>query len=284
MTIKEALIWGQKILDPQEKYLNSQADSERLLEFVLQIDKTQLYLNLETSLSFWQKIKYQKLIKKRSRLYPLAYLIGEVGFYNLTLKIKPGVFIPRPESELLVDELLKIINKAEASVRVAEIGVGSGAIALSLLKNSEQKISAYYANDLSFRARRCTKHNARILNLANKIKVIAGRDLKPLLPYHAEILIANPPYVPYQKYQQSPSIQAEPWRAITDKNDGLDFFRRLVTDLQEANYYPQIIALEFDEDTTTTLLKILAPLFAHYTYQVHQDWQQLDRFIILQKI
>jgi len=284
MTIKESLLWGWKNLQPCEKYLDPETDSERLLEFVLKLNKTQLYLNLEKKLSAWQKIKYQNLIKKRAKLYPLAYLLKEVGFYNLTLNIKPGVFIPRPETELLVTEILRILNTGMTNpISISEIGIGSGAIALALLHNAPEKIKNYYANDLSVKARQIAGENARKYKLSKKLKIIAGKNLKPLEKYRSEILIANPPYVPYKKYQKSLTIQAEPWQAITDKNDGLDFFRQLVADLKTYDYYPNLIALEFDEDTTAGLLKVLKPLLKKYTYKVYQDWQKLDRFLILQR-
>jgi release factor glutamine methyltransferase len=243
MTIKEALLWGWQTLQSKDAHLDSQADSERLLEYVLKCGKTQIFLNLKEKLSPWQKIKYQRLIKKRAKLYPLAYLLGDVAFYNLTLKIKPGVFIPRPETELLVDELLKILKSEKQAVTISEIGIGSGAIALALLHNAPNKIQKYYANDLSLKARQVASVNARQCKLSAKLKIIAGKNLKPLEKYQAQILIANPPYVPYQKYKNSPTIQSEPWQAITDKNDGLDFFRQLVSDLKTYDYYPQIIAL-----------------------------------------
>lgn len=282
MIIKEALLWGWKTLQAQEKYLDPQLDSETLLEFVLKIGKTQLYLNLEKPLSRWQKYRYQQLIKKRAKLYPLAYLLGTVGFFNLTLKIKPGVFVPRPETELLVEELLKILKSQKRTVTVTEIGIGSGAIALALLHNAGNKIQKYYANDLSLKARQTATTNAKKYKVGPKLKIIAGKNLAPLQKYQSEILIANPPYVPYKKYKKSLTIQNEPWRAITDKNDGLDFFRQLVSDLKKFNYYPKFIALEFDEDTTTELLKILKPLLKKYIYTVHKDWQELDRFLILE--
>lgn len=284
MTIKESLLWGWKNLQSCEKYLDPETDSERLLEFVLKLNKTQLYLNLEKKLSAWQKIKYQNLIKKRAKLYPLAYLLKEVGFYNLTLNIKPGVFIPRPETELLVTEILRILNTRIAKpISISEIGIGSGAIALALLHNVPEKIKNYYANDLSVKARQIAGENARKYKLSKKLKIIAGKNLKPLEKYRSEILIANPPYVPYKKYQKSLTIQSEPWQAITDKNDGLDFFRQLVADLKTYDYYPNLIALEFDEDTTAGLLKVLKPLLKKYTYKVYQDWQKLDRFLILER-
>lgn len=306
MTIKESLLWGWKNLQSCEKYLDPETDSERLLEFVLKLNKTQLYLNLEKELSAWQKIKYQNLIKKRAKLYPLAYLLKEVGFYNLTLNIKPGVFIPRPETELLVTEILRILKSERNNliceipgppldkriqripgmtiskpISISEIGIGSGAIALALLNNAPEKIKNYYANDLSAKARQIAGENARKYKLSKKLKIIAGKNLKPLEKYRSEILIANPPYVPYKKYQKSLTIQSEPWQAITDKNDGLDFFRQLVADLKTYDYYPNLIALEFDEDTTAGLLKVLKPLLKKYTYKIYQDWQGLDRFIIL---
>lgn len=216
--------------------------------------------------------------------------------------------MPRPETELLVEEILKILKddknnliceipgspldkKIQRSpgmtslnsntISIAEIGIGSGAIAVTLLHNAADKISAYYANDLSFKARRNAAANARQHKVSKKLKIIAGKDVAGLAKYNCPILIANPPYVPYKKYQQSATVQAEPWRAITDKNDGLDFFRRLVIDLKNLNYYPKLIALEFDENTTAGLLKVLKPLLKKYSYKIHQDWQGLDRFLIL---
>lgn len=284
-TLKETLNWAYKKLEAQAAYLDPQKDAETLLAFTIKKEKNYLYTHPESNISFWQNLKFRHYIKKRSRLYPLAYLLNYKYFYNLKLEIPRGVFIPRPETEIIVEEVLKYIKeKSEENLKIAEIGGGSGAIALSLLANTRE-IAEYHINDISLLARQTIFKNAKKLNLDEKLKIYKEGNFAPFQNLELDILISNPPYVPYQKYKTSPSIKKEPWRAITDKNDGTLFYEKLFSDLKNLKKEIPYIILEIDEGNNEKTYKLFQKYFDEnkYSYKCLKDLNDLDRTVIIEK-
>src|SRR6056297_3338165 len=113
-TIKNLLNWGQQTLSSKKQYLDPQQNSELILSFILKKDLTYLYAHPEKELNCWQRARFYYYIKKRRKLYPLAYIRGYTYFYNLKIKILKNVFIPRPESEILVQKVLEYIKNLPA--------------------------------------------------------------------------------------------------------------------------------------------------------------------------
>ena len=170
-------------------------------------------------------------MEKRLQAMPIPYIFGEIEFFSLPFYLKPGVFIPRPETELLVEEGLKLL-KDLALETILDLGTGSGNIALSLLKNfSGQGI----ATDISSSALEVARENARRLGLLDRVKFLEGDMFSPLSlrgfsPYHAfDLIISNPPYITGQEWSiLPPEVKYyEPREALWGGEDGLYFYKRL---------------------------------------------------------
>jgi len=280
--IQELLQWSKNILKKNSEIINPQLDSEYLLESILKKNKAYLYSHPEKKINFWQFLKFYYFIQKRKKLYPLAYLTKHKKFFNIDLKITNKIFIPRPETELLIEKVLDYIKRKNKKLRIAEIGGGSGAIVVSLLKNTNL-INHYYVNDISKYARKIIKKNAKIYNLEKRLSIFNKANLNPFLKFPiVDILISNPPYVPFQKYKESKTIKYEPSNAITDYKDGTLFYEKLFQDLSKHKYFPKYIILEIDEDTTVKIKEKFEILESYYSFQIVKDLQNLDRFIILE--
>ena len=284
-TINHCLKWAYKKLADQKAFLDPQKDSEVILAHILKKDRNYFYSHPEKKVTFWQGLKFRYYIKKRSKLYPLAYIVKYKYFYNLKLNIIPGVFIPRPETEIIINESLNYIKDEKLeNLTIAEIGGGSGAIALSLLANSD-KISNYHINDISALARKNIQKNAKKLNLEKNLKIYKEANFAPFQNLNLDILISNPPYVPYQKYKDSPTIQKEPIHAITDKADGTLFYEKLFSDLKNAKADIPYIILEIDEINNQKIYQLFQKYFDQkvYKYKCLKDLNNLDRTVIIKK-
>jgi release factor glutamine methyltransferase len=285
-TINQTLKWAYKTLNHQKGNLDPQKDSEVILAHILKKNRNSFYSHPEKKIKFWQSFKFRYYIKKRAKLYPLAYILKYKYFYNLKLDIIPGVFIPRPETEIIVEEVLNYIKEKNLeNIQIAEIGGGSGAIALSLLNNC-QKIKKYHINDISVLARKNIKKNAIKLKLDKKLKIYSKANFKPFENLNLNILISNPPYVPYQKYKDSVTIQKEPIHAITDKADGTLFYKKLFSDLKKTKNNIPYIILEIDESNNQKIYKLFQKYFDEnqYSYQCLKDLNNLDRTVIIKNL
>ena len=296
MKIKEALTQGIKQLE-QYHIDSAPLDAELLLSFVLNKDKAcpstrrsgtrpgrqatgvareYLYTYPETELNNKDIKKYQKLIKKRSTHYPLAYILGYKEFYGLKFEVNKHVLIPRPETELLVEKTLKIYQK-NAKQKIIEIGTGSGCIAISLVKNG---INNIIATDISKQALKVAKKNAKIYQVENKIKFLKGDLLKPLQDTKIDILIANLPYLD-TNYKKESSIKHEPNLALYSGEDGLDAYKKLFKQISELAYQPQYILIELDPEQIKILSSYTKKLFPSAQIQTKKDLQGLGRIMIV---
>lgn len=176
---------------------------------------------------------YQSFLRRRGEFEPLQYILEEQEFYGITFKVKPGVLIPRPETELLIDLANEVLGefpqKDRSRIGIAELGVGSGAVILTLAKlwpNLSLHGCDLYPEPLAL-----TYENACLLEVDKQIALFQG-DLfssLPLAPYH--IVLSNPPYIPRDEITRlEPDVQKEPLSALDGGLDGLDFYRRIFKD------------------------------------------------------
>lgn len=191
------------------------ADADILLAFVLGCTRAQLALKPTPTPT--QQTRYETLLARRTHGEPVAYLTGEKEFWSLTLKVTPDVLIPRPETELLVEWALQF-----APHRVADLGTGSGAIALALAKELPQ--ARIYATDISDAALAVAKNNAEILALRN-LEFLSGSFLEPL-DGTLDVIVSNPPYVA-EHDPHLPALRHEPVLALVSGVDGLDAIREI---------------------------------------------------------
>jgi release factor glutamine methyltransferase len=202
-------------------------DAELLLAFALDSTRSFLYANPEFELPYNRSERFKKLVRKRALGQPIAYLTGSSEFWSLPLEVNRHVLIPRPETELLVEKALSKVPE-EADWRIADLGTGSGAIALALA--SERKNCEVHATDISQAAIRIASENARRLGL-ERIQFHRGSWNRPLKGmFH--LVVSNPPYVDESDPHLSRGdLRFEPRTALTPGPDGLEAIRTIANDV-----------------------------------------------------
>ena len=193
------------------------------------MDRTQYFASLNLSLNSVHVNKLERLIKRRIRGEPLAYITGHRQFYGLDFIVNPFVLIPRQETELLVDSVLEVLNsRPDDSFKVADIGTGSGAIAIAIASNSNN--ATIYATDNDHQALEVAKENRRIHDVTDKVCLIKGDLLRPL-PSSVDFIISNLPYIKSSRIKgMQIEIRNEPQNALDGGADGLSLIRRLLID------------------------------------------------------
>jgi release factor glutamine methyltransferase len=199
-------------------------DAELLLAHVLSKTRAHLKAHPEHLPTPDQARRYTDLIERRAAGEPVAYILGYRDFWTLTLSVNPSVLVPRPETELLVERALELGPAGRA--RVADLGTGSGAIALALA--SERPEWAVIATDASQAALRTAQANAATLGL-DRVTFLAGRWFEPLTGRRFELIASNPPYVSEgDAALQDATLQHEPQIALASGPDGLSALREIV--------------------------------------------------------
>jgi len=190
---------------------------------VLESTRSFLYANPELELPRKRSEAFRKLVKKRAQGKPVAYLTGSSEFWSLPLKVSPAVLIPRPDTELLVETALKKIPPV-ADWRIADLGTGSGAIALAIA--SERRKCEIHATDISMAAIKVARENASLLGLGC-VQFHRGSWSKPLQgQFH--LIISNPPYINADDpHLNQGDLRFEPRKALSPGADGLRAIRKI---------------------------------------------------------
>ena len=212
-----------------------------IVEESLGMSSMQIYAYGEDSLDSEHYQRAISLIKRRASREPLQYILGSQEFFGLDMLVGPGVLIPRPESELLVEEVIARVQSHSHPV-VLDVGTGSGCLAISIVKSVENAL--VMASDRSVSALRIAKTNALKHGVASRILWFAGDLLAPLssgrIAGKVTAIVANLPYISHDEWDRlSPEVKDfEPRLALDGGPDGLGVYRRL---LEEA---PRILASE----------------------------------------
>ena len=251
MDIKSALMWAIKILN-KNNIKSAQLDAEVLLYNTLNKNKTFLYSHPEFELTKKQIKKYKKYILRKAQNEPVAYILNKKEFYGLNFFVNKHVLIPRPETELIVDEALKLKNIS----KILEIGTGSGCISVSLAKNLNNK--KYLATDISKKALKVAKKNAKKNKVPDDIDFIKSDLLnnKKIQKFNSDIIIANLPYLP-EKYKSEvdKNIFFEPQDALWSGKDGLNHYKKFFKQIKKYNLKPKYVFIEIDPNQTEKLKK-----------------------------
>ncbi len=208
-------------------------NAERLLGEVLGLTRLELYLHHDRPLTSAETDRYRELVKRRAAGEPLQTLIGQTEFFSRTFRVEPGVFIPRPETELLVERCTDLLTGGTSSLLqpvALEVGCGTGIIGVSLA--SEITRLRVWASDVNPAAVELTNVNARRLGVAARVEALEGPLFRPF-PAHlrgaVHLLVSNPPYIPSDVV---PTLDREvsehdPHEALDGGPDGLDVYRAL---------------------------------------------------------
>ncbi|PKO18204.1 MAG: peptide chain release factor N(5)-glutamine methyltransferase [Chloroflexi bacterium HGW-Chloroflexi-10] len=217
-------------------------------------------------------------INKLSANVPLPYVLGKTEFYGEEFLVSPAVLIPRPETELLVDEALHWAKKRERRLSVVDVGVGSGCILISLLKNHSFRLGL--GIDRSFLALRVAKQNA--LRHDVEYCLFLCSDLVTPLWAKFDLVCANLPYIPSAVAKELPVARYEPILALDGGNDGIELIRRLVKQVKNILNPSGLLLLEIQFDQAEILVNWIPSMLDCRTIRVIKDYQGLDRFIFVE--
>lgn len=287
-TVGTALNWAHQRLREAEidtAYLDAQV----LLAHVLGVGRSWVFAHHEVTLEPVQADRFTDLIARRIEHEPVAYLVGSKEFYGLELVVDRRVLIPRPETEMLVDEVLREIEahrtaddgEDAAPVLVADVGTGSAAIALALAVNAEH--ARVYALDISRSALAVARQNVRCHDRRNQVKLLRGDLLDPL-PEPVDIIVANLPYIAQADYQTLDATvrNYEPRLALESGPDGLDAIARLLRHAPGKLKPDGKIYLEIGYRQGPAVQQLAHNILPHArAVDVHQDYQGHDRMVAI---
>lgn len=210
MTVREALTEGMKAL----RYLqipSADLDAEVLLAHALHGSREDILRRPERELPEEKLARYQKSILRRGKREPVAYITGHKEFFGRDFIVSRDVLVPRPESELLVDEALRLLP-ADRAIHIADIGTGSGCLAVTLA--AELRHAHIVATDISKSSLKIAARNAARHDVASRIEFVYGDLLRPVERRRFDLLVANLPYVPETEVIANPDLMFEPIIAL----------------------------------------------------------------------
>jgi release factor glutamine methyltransferase len=280
MNIENTLSEGINILQ-KNKIPNPQLDSEILLSSSIKKDKKHIILNPKEILNFQQLRKFRGLIERRKKKEPIAYLINKKDFWKDEFFINKDVLIPRPDTELIIDQVLKIYS-IDMQLQVLDVGTGSGCILLSILKERPN----FYGTgiDVSIKSINVSKFNAKQLNLLNRVKFIhSSVDNFKIGKY--DLIVSNPPYIELLnlKYLEKDVVNFEPKLALSGGLDGFSKIRKVINKASTLIKKKGKFILEIGFNQKNKVKQILKEE-GFYVNKAIKDYGNNDRCIISTKI
>ncbi len=273
-TIQEVLRLSTEFLEKKKVEIPKRS-AEELLAACLQCKRLDLYLQFDRPLEESELASYRELLKRRAEGEPIAYVLGQVAFYGLQLKVSPHVLIPRQETEILLSEIVQEYKKDEDKPKsVFDICSGSGCLGLGLKKAFPQ--FQVTLGDLSSDALKVAKENAQLNQL--KVDFLEGDLLEPFQG-KADIIVCNPPYVSEQEYLGlSREVKAfEPKMALMAGKTGVEFYQRLSQTLPHYLHPGGKVFLEIGAKQGEVINNFFnLPVWKEL--QIKKDWAGHDRF------
>ncbi len=233
MTVLEALNQAtRRLMDHQIE--NPRLNAELLLVQSMGASREELYADLHRPVKESERKKFDSSIQRRISGEPLQYILGHQEFWSIDFKVNPRVLIPRPDTELLVEQALSVLSQSPSGGKafVLEIGTGSGAIAISLAH--ELEVVFVVATDISWEALLLARENARDASVESRVQFIVGDLFGPLpvCPGHEpfELILSNPPYISRSAIEALAKEvkDHEPRIALDGGQEGMDFYRRII--------------------------------------------------------
>lgn len=277
MTIKDIIIkYSQEL---EEISATPRLDVETLLQKVLGVDRLYILLNLERALSQEEEKEFNKLINQRLDNRPIAYIVGNREFMGLDFFVEEGVLIPRPDTEVLVEEVIKLAKENDAK-NILDIGTGSGAITVSLAKYLENiKVTSV---DISETALKIGQKNAIDNEVNDKITFVKS-DLFENIDKEIkfDIIVSNPPYIKREVIDtlDKQVKDYEPYGALEGGIDGLDFYRAITKQSKDYLKEGGILAYEVGHDQSEDVSKLME-MDGYTNIYTIKDLQQIDRVVI----
>ena len=296
LTIREALSWAEEYLQVQG-VPDCKTEAEYLLAYLLNCKRSWLYLNCNQTVDSYDLRRFTDFIERRIKREPSQYILGEQEFWGLTFKVNGDVLIPRPETEILVEWALKTMRAGEAEKRrngeqyspihrftdspILDLCTGSGCIAISLAK--EIPNSRVFAVDISEKALDVARENAERYDVADRITFLNGDLFEPLngLNIKADIIVSNPPYISKKMFQElQPEVKNyEPVTALYGGGDGLDFYRRIISESPAYLTQGGHLILEIGYGQAEKIKRLIERSDVFGDISITKDFAGIDRMI-----
>jgi len=275
---------------------NPRLDAEALLSKVLRLDRVGLYREYDRILTDEEVNLLSRLVERRLSREPLQYILGTTEFYGLEFLVTPDVFIPRPETELLVDEALKLSRVNHPLLTILDLCTGSGCIAIAIAKSL--KNPRIYATDISRKALKVARENAKIHRVEDKIVFIEGDLFRPFTPLPKssplreegwvrgfDLIVSNPPYIPSHEIEllQMEVKGYEPRMALNGGPDGLLYSKKIIEEAPSHLRSGGSLLLEIGEGQGERVSKAIAERDAYHGLRFIKDYAGLDRVVVAVK-
>lgn len=228
-----------------------------VLEKHYQLPRSALLSRDDMSLNTSASQEWDSLVSRRLQGEPIAYILGKKGFHHIELKVGPGVLIPRPETELLVDIGLVEIAKHNTPTKVLDLGTGSGAIALAIA--SASPLTSLIATDQSLEALTIARQNAKLLHLTNQVEFFQGSWYEAISPQSQfDLILSNPPYIANQDpHLTQGDLRFEPASALTDFGSGLSCLELIIIGALNHLKPGGLLALEHGFDQSGAVAQLM---------------------------
>ncbi|MCC6128221.1 MAG: peptide chain release factor N(5)-glutamine methyltransferase [Chlamydiae bacterium] len=266
----------------QEKgLLQPRREVEELLAFVLKLKRIDLYLQYDRPVEEEEVERFREHIRRKAKKEPFEYILGQTSFYDCTIRVNPSVLIPRPETEILVDLIVKKLKEKDLSKKVFwDLCSGSGCIGIAIKK----ALPALHVilSDISPDALELAAENARLNEVYVELR--EGDLLTPFQGELADYIVCNPPYISEKEYETLDSSVArfEPKLALIGGKTGLEYYQRLAENLARFLKKGSEAFFEIGRGQGNALKQIFS-MQSWAQFCVKQDWSGLDRFFFLEK-
>jgi len=290
-TTKRILEWTRSYFE-ERRVDSPRLCAELLLTHVLSVRRVDLYLDYERPLSLSERDQYRALVKRRIEGVPVQHLTGNQAFRYLDLLVDSRVLIPRPETEILVDHVLRVLEEDFSSdtgdsdaplLRAVDVGTGTGALILSLAKEAKFLFSSLVGADCSADAIEVAIQNAERNGLSDRVEFRESDLLSDFSPGELDLVISNPPYIPTADISELDIEvrQHEPMSALDGGETGLEIILRLIEQAGTVLRSGGILAIEIGSDQGPAVVDILSSSWAGV--ELHQDLAGMDRVVLARK-
>jgi release factor glutamine methyltransferase len=261
--------------------------AEILLAHQLCLNRIQLYLNFEQPLKEQEVGGYRSLVKRRVRREPIQYITGVQEFWSLEFNVGPGVLVPRPETEVLVEQVIDLYegNKLSNQPRILDLGTGCGAIAIALGKEiPEAKI---WASDVSQHAIDVARQNSIKHGVDERIHFLLGDMFQPFRDGELlfQVIVSNPPYIPSDAFDSlAPEVKDhEPRLALDGGQDGMAYVTKILLEGAEYLTAQGWILVEMDPDQTSNATDLMEKTGRYHSPTRIKDYSRRYRVVMAQK-
>ena len=250
-------------------------EAASLLAFSLQKDKTFLIAHSEYKLSKEEENRFQEFLQRRAHREPVQYITGIQEFYGLDFEVTPDVLIPRPETELIVENAIKLLPE---KARFCEVGIGSGCISIAILHNVETATAV--GLDISENALQIAAKNAKRHQVSSRLDLKISDIFAILKDEKFDLIVSNPPYIPRQDFEilQTEVRDFEPTIALTDGKNGLSIIEKIINDAPQFLKPHGFLLMEIGFKQATEVKEMFLPKIWQ-AIEILPDLQNIPRMV-----